>query len=594
MPFQINLDSCILESSLDYPNILGNLMVNDYIRGLDPQKDRIGEEAYLALFSDLRDVSQRMHFTRGRYITQFSCNNSLDTRAVKDPEEAGLTGYVKDPRGAGLAYSKWLSKWYVGMGRCKRIFHGLMDNIHRMKTLLIEDGIDHEAIFTQKLEEAIIKSFCRCVLPTEIGVGDNSVEWYRNSRPHNKVHSLELCFSEKLLPFWNAEPIGWEDPGVGESQEGITIPLRQVDTFMDNQVEFMKACFGNESAGPPGGLDKQPVCKLIQRVLNEAVGSLVTVGLEHETPFDLQRTYIQELDSEEMYSVMVCIGTYFHIEEQQVVPVDSSLKALEGIALLHPGDDIVHLAMGTSSPVMGRSGTDAGSHRVAIKFADLLELHRNFDGTAAQWGNEEMRFLMGVRTDLKRLLQASGWRGPMSGFSFMVNYAEGEGHYGVEEMILHPVKNLSPGLEKWKFWPDGVSRGKVPIDTITEIKLFNKTMVNWANRIRGFQSIQAPEAEDGKNSNLPAPVRPEAVRAVDVEVPIEDTEWGYKRTSPEARSEPELHEVRVDLSPAAKVKFFSDEPREDPDPPKEINSQVWVWGLLILLILTVVTYRNRF
>ena len=204
MPFQINLDSSILESSLDYPNILGNLMVNDYIRGLDPQKDRIGEEEYLAMFSDQRDVSQRMHYMRGRYITQFSCNNTPDTSAVSGGGGGGESGYVKDPRGAGLAYSKWLSKWYVGMGRCKRIFLGLIDNIHRMKALLIEDGIDHEEIFTQKFEEAIISSFCRCVLPSEMALNSDSIEFYRNSRPHNKVHSLELCFSEKLLPFWNA------------------------------------------------------------------------------------------------------------------------------------------------------------------------------------------------------------------------------------------------------------------------------------------------------------------------------------------------------------------------------------------------------
>ena len=186
MPFQINLDSSILESSLDYPNILGNLMVNDYIRGLDPQKDRIGEEAYLAQFSDQRDVSQRMHYMRGRTITQISAN---------------AEGFDTNPRGAALAYSKWLSKWYVGLGRCKRIFHGLMENIHRMKALLIEDGVDHEAIFTQKLEEAIIKSFCRCVLPSEMVIDHDSLEFYRNSRPHNKVHSLELCFSKKLLHF---------------------------------------------------------------------------------------------------------------------------------------------------------------------------------------------------------------------------------------------------------------------------------------------------------------------------------------------------------------------------------------------------------
>ena len=78
-------------------------------------------------------------------------------------------------------------------------------------------------------------------------------------------------------------------------------------------------------------------------------------------------------------------------------------------------------------------------------------------------------------------------------------------------------------------------------------------------------------------------------------IEVGDTEWGYKRSSPEKRSEPELHQVRVDLdSPARKVKFFSDEPGEDPEPPKEIKSQVWVWGILILLILAVVTYRKKF
>ena len=574
-------------------------MTNDYIRGLDTQKNRITEEAYLALFTDLRDVSQRMHHMRDRTITQFSSN---------------VEGYDTDPRGAGLAYSKWLSKWYVGMGRCKRIFQGLMDNIHRVKSLLEEDGVSHEEVFTQKLEEAIIRSFCRIVLPSEIGVDSDAIEWYRTARPHNKVHCLELCFAEKLLPVWDTEVVGWEDPGVdrifarqarfgdlGDATgevAGITIPLRQVDTFADNQVEFLKACFGEESAGPPGDLSKQPVCKLIERALSAAVGKLVTNGLEHEVPFDISRTYIQELDAEEMYSVMVCIGTYFHIEQQQVVPVDGTLKALEGISLLHPGHDILHLATGTDSPLMFRSGTDAGAKRVQKTFADLEELHQQFDGSAEEWA-VEMGWLMGVRTDLYRLLKGSGWEGPMSGMSFMVNYAEGKSHFGVEELCRHPAKNLVPAIEKYSFWKDGVSRGKVPIDCITQIRAFNTVMVNWAARIRGFKPIGGSEAAGflaigaPKNSNDPAPIRPDAVRPIDIEVG--DTQWGYKRSSPEARGEPELNMVRVDLDePPAKVKFFSDEPHEDPEPPKEIKSQVWIWGLLILLLLAVVTYRNKF
>jgi hypothetical protein len=187
--------------------------------------------------------------------------------------------------------------------------------------------------------------------------------------------------------------------------------------------------------------------------------------------------------------------------------------------------------------------------------------------------------------------------GPMHGYSFMVSYSEGKGHYGVEVLCRHPAKNFGPGIEKYDFWRDGVSRGKVPIGTITQIRAFNTVMVNWAARIRGFKPIGGAGSslaiESSKNSNNPAPIRPEAVRPADIEVG--DTEWGYKRSSPEQRSEPELQHVRVDLdSPAPKaVKFYSDEPHEN-EPPKEIKSQVWVWGLLILLLLAVVTYRNKF
>ena len=179
----------------------------------------------------------------------------------------------------------------------------------------------------------------------------------------------------------------------------------------------------------------------------------------------------------------------------------------------------------------------------------------------------------------------------MNGFSFMVNYAEAKNHYAVEELCRNPARNIVQGFEQFAFWKDGVSRGKVPIDTITQVKAFNTVMVNWAARIRGFKPIEAPGLETGssKNSNPPAPIRPEAVRPVNVEA------GGVKRSGPE-RSEPELHQVRVNLdSPAARVRFFADEPREEEDePPKEIKSQVWIWGLLILLLLGVVTYRNKF
>ena len=102
MPFQINIDASILETASKYPYILGNLMVNDYLRGLDDLKDnRIDEEVFLAMFADGRSTNERFGVLKHRTITQMSANDQT---------------YAGDPQGAGLAYSKWLSKWYIGMG----------------------------------------------------------------------------------------------------------------------------------------------------------------------------------------------------------------------------------------------------------------------------------------------------------------------------------------------------------------------------------------------------------------------------------------------------------------------------------------------
>ena len=87
MPFQINIDASILETASKYPYILGNLMVNDYLRGLDPLKDnRIDEEVFLAMFADGLSTNERFGVVKHRTITQMSANDQT---------------YAGDPRGAG-------------------------------------------------------------------------------------------------------------------------------------------------------------------------------------------------------------------------------------------------------------------------------------------------------------------------------------------------------------------------------------------------------------------------------------------------------------------------------------------------------------
>ena len=112
MPYQVNLDRCILASMSDYPYILGNLMLNDYLRGL--REGRLDERSFLTMFNDGQQSHVRLNSLRNRLI---SC------------QSANVEGYMQDPRGAGLVYSQWLNKWYVGFGRLKQIFVALFAHI---------------------------------------------------------------------------------------------------------------------------------------------------------------------------------------------------------------------------------------------------------------------------------------------------------------------------------------------------------------------------------------------------------------------------------------------------------------------------------
>ena len=61
MPYGVNLDICIARTAAPFPNILRNLMINDYLRGLQAGQ-RMGAEEFLGRFAD--DSSARVAATR--------------------------------------------------------------------------------------------------------------------------------------------------------------------------------------------------------------------------------------------------------------------------------------------------------------------------------------------------------------------------------------------------------------------------------------------------------------------------------------------------------------------------------------------------
>ena len=107
-----------------------------------------------------------------------------------------------------------------------------------------------------------------------------------------------------------------------------------------------------------------------------------------------------------------------------------------------------------------------------------------------------------------------------------------------------------------------------------------------------------------RNVNAPAPIRPEAVRPQDVEVQnaIEDVTGHRVKRVREAdifeEPAPPLELLEVRTPKRQRVKFYSDVKQAEQAVAAEadpvVNSQIWVWGFLLMLILGIFTYRKQF
>ena len=91
MTIAVNLDLCVWHSIQAYPYILGNLMANDYIRGLTD--NRIPYKEFLSYFQNSLNAAQRAA--------------QMKHRILKFPRATELS--VTNPQGAALVYSQWLT-----------------------------------------------------------------------------------------------------------------------------------------------------------------------------------------------------------------------------------------------------------------------------------------------------------------------------------------------------------------------------------------------------------------------------------------------------------------------------------------------------
>ena len=547
MPFEINLDICVEYAARGFPYILGNLMVNDYIQGLDHSR-RLSDRRYLAMFDDSLNPDHRAEATKTRFIVQHSANNA----------DVGEKSRI-NPADAPLAFSIWYQKWYLGVGRLYDLFDALFAHMQKLKDLLDHQQAHEQVgkIFSTEVEEAIIGSICRVVFKNKKGLTGIEVKWYREHLEEHTSNTLSEWFAQRATFHWPGKPVGSAFIAIQTTKAGVQVPGDLTDKYYNQHPDFLKQLFGAESGSR--AIADQPVGRLIQRSMSQAMVVLQQIATGAKRDFDFLTTFQPKYEG--CYSPVVCVGAYLDLSQAPRAPIQASVLALPGIAMIRP--DRPATAMGSKDP-----------------------------------------FLVGLRTDLARII-ALGAPRPAGSGGLLMNYGDARDHEQVVEMMARPCVMLSaPGgggpLTGAAFWPPHRPDFAVPRETLGLINMISNQAVAWKSHIKQESVPFKPIGHGSVSAQNRKPailVQPEAVRPAEVPAVPKATAivlaggsdaLGEKRTRPDG-SEASLHTFnssqRTGGSPPPK------KPQEVVTTENE-SAHLW-WGAAILAVLGLVTFRKQ-
>ena len=463
MPYGVNLDIVIARTASPFPNILGNLMVNDYLRGLQIEK-RIAPEDFLVLFentdSDMIKAARADH----RLIIQRQADN---------------TSYRNNPKGAALAYSSWCNRWYLGNGRLKALVDALFKHADLAKSLISEKkqtGISFKD-WNQELDEAIIRSLLHAMQQDDRA--DEAIRFYTNARGSDIQRALLNTWRQHISSRWETEMIVGEDLYRYETVGRTVYPAVVADEFWNNQAKQLIAFFGDVGSGTDGEMWKVCPGALFQRAFLQSVGELQELAqVAGDHGFDFRETYDDSVP--EFYSFIVCCTPLIKLSAIKGGRLDDSLIGLEGISLLCPTKPITEI-----KGVLDALGAEYER-----------EHGRQIPNIGGVWTKGCEEVLFPLRIDLYRCLLFSG----LAQLNFAVDYRTIED--GDRVMLMRPIQKCLNHNEKAPFWPVGTTQ-KVPTACLKTIQEINDSAVSWKRSLMHHGPGLPRPALDGLNSNLP-------------------------------------------------------------------------------------------
>ena len=538
MPYGVNLDICIARTAAPFPNILRNLMINDYLRGLQAGQ-RMGAEEFLGRFAD--DSSARVAATRAH------------NRIIRQ-SQASRVESLNDPRGAALAYSGWCNKWYLGIGRIKSLINALFVHANLAKKLL-EDS----TIWNIDVEKDIIRSVVSSIKSgmKRKETSDEAIAFYMNARRSNTMDAMLHTWREHIKPKWGGTLVHGDDIERFDDSTGTRYPAVVEDEYYDTQAGYLISWFGDVASGHDHEGWRSCPGSLFQRAFEESLAKLISRARLAGGDFDYRSTYVHDFVDDGCYSFVVCMLPQIEIFDLPHQTLDPSMQALEGIALLQPTRPIEECV--------------SAIHSLGVDYE--REFGHAIPNIQHVFRRATTDVILPLRTDLYRCLLFSG----ITTMGFPVDFRTITD--GDRLLLMRPIRKCISHNEKAAFWPR--TSNKVPDTVIKVIRDINDQAIKWKRDLFGTRS--ASRGSDSQaNTSMPA-LSDRAVQSEEID------EIRLPRTS-----------ASVERRENPTTDFRDQEQKELPTPvgdaPDEVQTALtnehYMLGAAILLILLFITFRR--
>ena len=282
----VNIDFHILRTATPFPNLLGPLMINDYIQGL--KLGRKNDQDFLRSFGSQTTTAQHDKFNQQRILSTIS---------------------------AGKAYEEWCNKWWLSGLEIRDVLAKIFEQVDRLKLLGVANNCDISSVWTIMRERKILRNIIKVCCSSHLESHHDKQRENEAVAYFSKAQfpgSLTKTFMEVIYPFMDY--------------------CQEENQFAEQHGNYLKSIFGEEAEAT----------NMLSACMHETLRDIreEVTGRGHAA-INMATTYSEDLSP--VISFVTCMGPLFDLADTALTNIPPTLDGFDGIAILAPAEAVGRL-----------------------------------------------------------------------------------------------------------------------------------------------------------------------------------------------------------------------------------------------------------